>query len=306
MISEATAATAARSVSMGSGRAYLSGARLSGVHLTLPWPRESLNQSLRVWGSLEAQPVEDYPSSEHPICFELWRITGGRLELGGTDQHEYCATLAAAYGSILERSVRSLVALRVSRRLGARARELSQMASLYLGTYHELLVSIPNVRLAGRVAEPHTLVLGMITDSRLARWGDTAFGFRYNKQPGIFETDGLSSWRVSAGGCQLMSVRVTPASVASPPDLGPRNYHWQSPLLGGLGTRRWVGSQLQRDLLAPDVRVSAAAGTFDLSHALALGPGAGVHDLAAESSAWAPLLFANVDARVSYPWSIEP
>jgi hypothetical protein len=292
-------------VEANSDPSYLSGAKLSGVHLSLPFGRDAINQRLRAFGPFEAKLIDDYARGMHPVCFELWHVADGRLELGGMDQHDYCTRLGAAVGAALEKSSPVFQAARLAERLDARAREWSERVAFYLGDYHELSISVPNVVCAGRPAQPHTLVLGMVTDSRLARWGDTALGFGYHKQVGTFETDNLWSWRVSAGGRQLLTVNVKPGGSANPLALARLNALWRDPLLGGLGAARWVGSLLKRDLLAPEVQVAAVTGTLDLTSALALGPGAGVHALRAEASDWDPLLFRNVGARISYPWRVE-
>lgn len=285
----------------GARREFLSGARLAGLRLAVSWEREALDEELRGWGPFRAAALEGL-GRQHPLCLELWFVSEGRLELGGADQHQWCASIGAAQGALLERLLLGAGAGRIRETCGAGARALSGLASGWLGTYHELMLSVPGVVCEG-LAGQHTLVVGMLTDSWLARWGDAALGFGYRKRPGRFATDRALSWRVFTGAEELLSVQAEPGGAAGAEALPELASAWREPLLGVSANGRWAVSHLQRDLRAPGAGVMAVGGTLGLAAPLPIGPGAGSHELLTwpEAGGWGSFYFCDVPARISYP-----
>jgi hypothetical protein len=77
-----------------SGARYNSGAWLDAISVALPVPAAALHDMLARDG-LVAHPVEGAPPDVHPLFLDLWRVTDGRAELVGIDQHEWAERAGA-------------------------------------------------------------------------------------------------------------------------------------------------------------------------------------------------------------------
>jgi hypothetical protein len=283
---------------------FLSSARLTGLRICLPCDRAALASELSRVGPFALRELHDYRAGQHPICCEVWQISDGRMELAGIDQHTWTSRIASAWrGAALWSRRPSLT----SSAPVIWATRLSQTLSSTLGNYRELLVSVPEVCLRDAPDCAYNLVLGMVTDSALARWADVAFGFGYHKQAGAFASDDPGHWEVSGHqGQPLLRITTRVGDELSSSVLAAIDGTQSAPLLGGIGMRSHVGSYLSRSLVSARVRARVASGQCELLSDLALGPERGTYDLTSdtESERWCTLAFADVLARVSYPWTL--
>ncbi len=289
--------------------AFTSGGTLAGVRLCLPCDRQRLRRQLRRFGPLDLRPLDDYPSAQHPLCCELWQITRGRLELLGLDQHQWSTRLGRAAGLWSAWAGNSWSAA-LEDAVSEGAMQISRSASRVFGTHHELQLVIPEVCFESAPGEAYNFVVGMISDSWVARLGDRLLGFGYYKEPGRVECDGHGGWRVlSVAGEPLLSVRARVVGGAPSAEvLGQVNAGMRAPMLGGWAGGVCVASQIRRNLFAPRVRVAAAAAELRLDRDLTVGLTAGYHSIrpGQAPSRWDPIACSELLARVSYPWRVGP
>jgi hypothetical protein len=99
------------------------------------------------------------------------------------------AAAGAATGAALAATAGSLYGAKWA---GSAARKASQMGSHVMGSYNEILVTIPCVRRAHGGARNFSFVAGMYTDSTLSRVGEQMLSFGYGKQPAqiVWHNDG--------------------------------------------------------------------------------------------------------------------
>jgi hypothetical protein len=290
----------------------VSGATLSGAVFELFVERERLERYVRQLGPLAIEEGGAESREQASISCEIWTVTNGRSLLGGIDAAQISERWASfagglvgaiwgiqlgwlrARGSSHRRDLRASAS--ETARLGAGyASGLVEKAtrSISLGPYRELLIGVPNVVLTGS-AQRHTLVIGMVTDDRLALWFDRWGGYGYRKRLGEFELTHSESFRVSSDGALLLSGRVEPAGFASG-TLDWVEERWAQPLLGALdGSFR--RSRLERRLDAE--RARALAGTLDLGIELA-APLAGPHRFDASGRTGRAVAFSDVTTRIS-------
>jgi hypothetical protein len=184
---------------------------------------------------------------------------------------------------------------------GEQARSMSR--AFTLGPYHELLVGVPNVSLAGAPGR-YTAVIGMVTDDATARSIDRMFGYGYYKQHGEFELGEGGSVRVDTAEASL-SIEVKGARRSS---LGPKgsctsllNRRWRLPLLGGLHDGRWTESRLERSVNASGA-ATRIVGRVEVRGDLFDAPLSGGHDLGPSVTSGAhAVLFQDVAARITRP-----
>lgn len=246
----------------------LSGAKLTGVLLQLPCERTALAAWLARFGPL-ALGEAARAGGEYPVFCELWTVHDGALAMGRLDVP------------------------------GSRA--LGQA----LGPYRESFVWVPDVRLGG--APAGSFVVGMLTDSALARWADVAFGFGYDKRPGRFE-HAPGAWRVfgPSGREELRFTTAVAPRTRGDEERGPVldvdavDAYAAAPLLGVTRRGAFVRSWLARSFSG----VAARALTGELSLSDYLVPGSRRrYSIGAGSSLGAAtaIAFTEMSARVTYP-----
>jgi hypothetical protein len=167
------------------------------------------------------------------------------------------------------------------------------------------MVSLPGV-LAGDAGRGvvHTLVLGMVTDSALARWADLAFGFGYDKKPGVFEKGTAGRWVVSAtGGRHVLSVTRRADLTRAMVDVRRIDAALQQPLLGRSSGGGLVRSWLRRTLAQHDAQVGQVGISMEASRDFLAGilPERSELPPYSTSDPWGGIEFFNLDAKVSYP-----
>ncbi|HXN30534.1 MAG TPA: hypothetical protein VN894_01685 [Polyangiaceae bacterium] len=307
-------------------RGDLSRARLAGLLLAVPCDRRALEAQLASLGPLRVLADPDCPRGQHALHVEFWRVSDGAVYFGHLDQHQWAERLGSSWGgaigalwgaplagwqAMLGAAPSYASELRAGFRVGARATRpwaaaLSEAGASVLGSYHELMISVPGVIIENAPrATVYSLVLDMVTDSALARWADTALGFGYRKRPGAFGPDAKGPYTVTAQGGLVARavVRDAPMKRGHGLDIARADRLLQLPLLGVLGRGDFCESLLRRSLAQPDATVAPRSASLEVSKTVLreLLPrqteGAGY-----SSHAWyRGIEFRNLDARVSYP-----
>jgi len=269
-----------------------SAACLDGLSFDVPVDRRMLEDFLRRSGPLTLARERD--GDTHPLSCEVWRVTNGRAMPNGVDQLD----LLVRWTRLMAHAVRitwpradALFDLATAG--GQRATEL-----LALGPYNELFVAVPDVCVNGDDTR-HMAVLGMFTDSDIARSIDGWVGYGYDKRPGRFAFEDHGALAVSGGEQLLLGARFRASGGTTDLDAadGRRlDDRWAQPLLGGLhdGTlrRSWLRRQLtdadECRVVHGDVRLSFPRPLFDGSSKCG----------AARVNA---MMFTNVPALISRP-----
>ena len=209
------------------------------------------------------------------------------------------ATTGAALGA-------TAGAMWAARWAGGAARRASLAGSRVLGSYSEIIATIP----CRRGADDVSYVVGMYTDSLLSRVGERTLGFGYRKQPAHISRDEEGNVSVEAhngrGPGRLLQVTVSPREgnttgqvlVAA---LG-------HPLVGVRARGRIAVSHLDRTFEAASVQISRAAVTLDAGPAFLDGLIAGRHRIAASGprTPWGALAASGLPVHLSYPRSLQP
>jgi hypothetical protein len=195
--------------------------------------------------------------------------------------------------------------------LGARAaRQWSEAASTRLGTYNEMIVAVPNVLRPGGSGRRYMYVLGILSDSPTAIWGDRTLGCGYQKRSAEFIQNGPDRCEIRAdtGESTLSAVfspsrpdRWAPVSDGTP--LGEYRAWFRQPLLGHLGGGGFAVTFLDRLLDDPVVRVSPVSGRLDVGTGLISGLPPGAHQVSAvaASKPWGGFQATRVAVAVTYP-----
>lgn len=255
----------------------------------------------------------------HVATLELWRVSEGELAIGPVAWRDACAVAGAAISSLpaacAYASLRALSrdsptpsralasaerAVQVAGTFGASwARAAAESCVREFGRYHEVLLTIPDVR-SPESGVACQWVVGMYTDSPLSRTGSLLFGFGFDKRAARIERTGFAYYRVWTKRTELVD-----AQFSSVRDSGALAEDWcaqlDQPLLAIRG-RRAVVCRLTRHWNAAHVAVSGARGCIAVgaesrwrwlrgSHAIGASPAVdGVH-------------VAGLPVRLSYPWS---
>jgi hypothetical protein len=193
---------------------------------------------------------------------------------------------------------------------GAQAgRGLSEMTSRTVGTYHEVMVSIPHVVARNGSGSPHLFVIGMHTDSPVSLWTQQAFGFGFNKHLATISSERFRSVEVrSRDGELLISVALAPAEphawrpARDRPELEPVRRWLSQPLLGHVGNRL-TRSYLDRFYDDASVRLAPVSGSLVTSRAFGAGVPPGEYDIRPSVSGHNLGAFqaAGVPVRLTYP-----
>ncbi len=272
-----------------------SAACLDGMSFDVPVARRRLQELLRRSGPLSLAHGSD-GAETHPVVCEVWRVTSGRAMPNGVDQLD----LVARWMRLTAQAVR--VAWPRADGLAALASESGQRMTelLALGPYNELFLAVPDVCVNGEDRR-HMAVLGMFTDSDIARSIDGWMGYGYDKRPGRFIFEDRGALAVSSGGRPLLSGRFRSAP-GDEAKLGAAegrwlDDRWTQPLLGGLHDGKLRRSWLRRErasadecrMVQADVRISFPPALFEGE-----SDGVGFGGVNA-------VLFTNVPALISRP-----
>jgi len=213
-------------------------ARLELCVCVLHVAREPIARALSQLGPLSLLASDERDAI--PICIELWDVREGRVSFAGVEQdrlYEAASMLAGSACGALLGPLGSVSLGLAGRSYGA---ALSHAATRMLGSYRELLIGVPEVRLAG--AGPCYFVAGMRTDSPFAIAVDRVLGYGFDKRPATFEGTLAGGLAVRAGGPEgeLLHARTdtTPIETESASAGFARVSAWlERPLLAGVRGR---------------------------------------------------------------------
>jgi hypothetical protein len=267
--------------------------------------------------------VELVGPRRHQVCCELWRVTEGRVLVGGLEQHQWAMVArelghvtGAIWGAwttwarqassgLMSRGRPTRNPHEAARRMGEFFERQAVEATQWtlIEPYHELLFSVPDVLYEGR-REPVSVVLGMTTDLPLALKLDRIAYYGYDKHMTEFSTDGRHRWEVTLDGAPFLSASLKPTGrVEADIDRARVSSGTTQPLLGGLRDRRPMIAELRRDLNASGEDLHEVEGTIELRRAPFPLLSDGRHPV---RSADAPptrisVGFREVEAFVTYP-----
>jgi hypothetical protein len=253
----------------------------------------------RTQASLSPHP--DVPNGRHPLIIEIWRVSRGRMEPGGIDLHSWSERAGHGLGMVLSGRAGELAA-----KVGRVARQVSETGSRTLGSFNEVLVTVPNVVAVGQHIRFPSLVLGMYTDSALSRLGDRLFGFGFNKQMAHIARSGFEHFEVrEPDGRRLFQAKLLPSSNTLRPTEGSvaaLRTCLARPLLGQHGGSGVV-SYLDRFFEESHVRVRGARGSLVIGDGFINGIEPGTYDIkpATLGHPWGAFSAANVPVKLSFP-----
>lgn len=179
-------------------------------------------------------------------------------------------------------------------------------------TYHEAMIGIPNVRLAGRHGGPFMLVLAMYTDSPIAKWGDEVLRCGYEKRLARFSRAGFVDYGVANGDGEALFRMRTDArasdgweSAAALDEIEGFTARLEQPLLGYLGEGEYAVSMLERSYDPPVLarRVSVQIVTDRGGDAVLPGR----RELRAQKRpGYGAMQFEGMPVRLTYPEHLKP
>ena len=230
--------------------------RMSGVRAYIDVEPDALAAALRPLG-----PVGLLGPPKRQLCCELWRVTHPRVLIGGLEQSDW-TSVARSIGEVAGSFWGGKVARSWGSFLALRAEAATRWT--VIEPYHELLVSVPDVRYPG-CAEPVSVALGMATDLPLAVRLDRLAYYGYNKCLADFSTDGRHEWEVSIDGTPFLQASFEPTGrTAEDFDRGAAGSGGLQPLLGGLVEGRPMIAELRRDLVESGDNLHEVEGTLSV------------------------------------------
>jgi hypothetical protein len=245
------------------------------------------------------------------VYVEFWNVREGAFRMGNVEQHEFWQRLGALSGATLGAWASALTggrgaSLSEGWAIGSRkSREVARVVSHAMtdtfGTYRETMTWLPDVVCSGS-NQRHSLVLGMLTDSSLARFADRALGYGFDKQRGQFEVS-PAGWAVSdASGRRAITFRAAPECANGlPVDLRELEAAARLPLLGitrrGELVRSWLGRSF-----ASVAEIRPIAGTLDVSENVVPGF-RGTYEIPepVRTDDWRAVRFSELPVTVSQP-----
>jgi len=290
---------------------WISRATLSGVCCSLPVERNLLGEHLARLGPLQ---LEGADTREHVVLCELWTVREGRATPAGVDMAEalmgwagaaarlsgmfwgaglgWLSALAAGSTSELVHATRQGARTGLegmNALLGSSTSEATKAISL--PPYHELMLAVPDVRLAGDPVR-YMAVLAMVTDSRVALAIDSSFGYGFAKQLGAFEVADPEAWTVSLDPSSRVRAHFAPAPTSAA-DAECVNRWWGQPLLGGFHAGSCISAWLERRIDVVAAQCSSLTATVaGLEHFV---PGI------SRSAMGTALAFEGIASRISTP-----
>ncbi|HEY5091242.1 MAG TPA: hypothetical protein VIK30_14780 [Polyangia bacterium] len=190
-------------------------------------------------------------------------------------------------------------------RLGAAAAgRASHRLSDTIGTYDEILIGVPDVVVRGDGDRRYFFVLGMYTNSAIARWGDRTFAFGYRKQPATIVNEPFQAFQLSVSGRKVFSAEF---AAVDPHDWRPSDgaahnglfAFYKQPLLGITERGQLSRSKLDRSFNDSAVRFASPSHvTVTLGPNFAMGLPGGPYSPRA-------LHARSVMSRVTFPTALK-
>ncbi len=199
-------------------------------------------------------------------------------------------------------------------RLGAAAAgRASRRLSDTIGTYDEILIGVPDVVVRGDGEWRHFFVLGMYTNSAIARWGDRTFAFGYRKQRATIVNEPFEAFQMNVSGRRRFTAEF---AAVEPHDWRPRGAvlhdalfdFYKQPLLGITERGKLSRSRLDRSFTDPAVRFAApvhATVTLAPDFATGLPGGAYLPGRLSASQPWGVLHSRSVMSRITFPTELK-
>jgi hypothetical protein len=286
--------------------------KMTGVRCYVDVDPGELARTLAPLGAVELAAPEG-----RQVCCELWRVTEGRILAGGLERREWAmvarelghlaggfwgASTAWAWGARRARQAALVGSARMGDFMERQALDATRWT--VIEPYHELLVSVPDVRYAGSPA-PVSVVLGMTTDSPLALKIDSIAYYGYDKRLTEFSTDGLHDWEVRLESRPFLRATFEPTGrLEADIDRTAAASGTIQPLLGGLRSRRPMLAELRRDLRTSGDELHEVEGTIEFGRELFPSLLSGLHQV---RSRGAPprrvsVGFRELETFVTYPW----
>jgi hypothetical protein len=265
----------------------------------MPCNRHKLAAAIARFGRMRLSANPGCESRLYPVHLELWKIGSGAVQIGDFTQHEWFERFGALVGS----------AFGATRQWRTTLGALSRASIREFDIYSELVLTVPGVIVEDDERQlPRAFVLGMITDSSIARLADIALGFGYQKEFGRFRQDDGGGWSVATSrGMPLLSI-VTRADCRVEDGFTPTAIEaiFRQPFLGFSEGRGLVQSRVQRSLFQPDTRFRPVAASAELLGDCFSELFAQHHELPPYRSdvPWGALQFWNIEAVVSYPYRV--
>jgi len=276
----------------------VSGASIDGVYLEVPVRAAALERKLKQLGPFLLAPRGRGAGRSACLILELWRIVQGRLMPAGVDHRALSTTWADALDGLARHFIGDGKKL-----WGPLTRSLNDV--FCVAPYYELVIGVPDVRFGSSDPSLYTLVLGMVTDSRLARSLDWWSGYGYQKQLGGFSFGEAGEFQIDVDSGPFLRGAVKRARDAAT-DFSWLDARWRQPLLGCVGNDSFSVSRLQR-AITREARCHAATGWVELGAAaseLSLPHLDGSR--AGRAGSGRVALYSGVTTRISTPRRFEP
>lgn len=265
-------------------------ARLDALVCPMLVPASALRDHLPP--GIEPDVVPDAPAGCLPVVLEVWRVNEGSIEFAGRPFHAWWELAGQAAGGWW----------------GRMARRASEANSRIIGTYNEILVTVPCRQVASGGVSTHVgFVLRACTDSAASLVGERFFGWGYQKTGalGIATGPGGIEVRVAPDAPPVqIAVRSSGSSALTAADI-PRAVDFFTRPLVGLRPPHLMLSWLDRTFTHTSVRLTAvevdARGTGALHGALADAPrtvaAAGAHP-------WGAFMVTGLPVTLTYPQAL--
>lgn len=283
-----------------------SGARLDLVVMAMMMDTKQLSAAVSKRAQATLGRHASIPKGRHPLIIEIWRVSDGRMEPGGRDLHSWSERAGRGLGMVLSLGRSAGVAAN----LGRLARQVSEVGSKVLGSFNEVMVTVPHIEgLDPRIPSP-SLVLGMYTDSPISRLGDRIFGFGFDKRIAHIVRSGFERFEVrEPDGKLLLQARLAasgeiPITAKAPGAL--LRTCLAKPLIGKRGRHGLVLSRLDRFFEGAQVRVRGAVGSVVIGDGFIDGihPGENAIEPATARHPWGAFSATNVSVKLSFPIAV--
>ncbi len=311
-----------------SARSVAAHADARGLSMLTPIARAEAQALLPA--GFELAPIEGVPKDQHLLWVDFSEIKNGSSAVLGVDHRAISAGVGAAWGAAIgvgfglaggalsmgllapvTTFLGGTVGAKVGRAVGVAG---SDAASRALGTYEEVLVTIPNVRKKGGT-ECYNLVLGMRLNSFLGLALEKAAGYGYNKVVGDCDVRPFEAYAVrGADGRPLFRASIAPqaadAAWSKPCDdasFATFRALTAQPFVGVVGPGKFAVSRLERSFDEASARVRRAEGRLEMSGGDFV-PGVPKRSTKLESTKSSPacaFVFDGVHERLSWPTAVK-
>jgi hypothetical protein len=195
----------------------------------------------------------------------------------------------------------------------AAAGRASRRLSDTIGTYDEILIGVPDVVVRGDGERRYFFVLGMYTNSAIARWGDRTFSFGYRKQSATIVNEPFQAFQMSVSGRRRFSAEFAAVSPHAWRPIDSAAHHalfdlYKQPLLGITERGKLSRSRLDRSVTDPAVRFAVPVeATVTLAPDFATGLLGGAYSPGplSASQPWGVLHGRSIVSRVSFPTALK-